>query len=202
VEFDTTVDLKVSAVDNMEGLLSYWTPMSRFTEIVGLPAAERAEVREVAESYSESRRLTVTAAILAARNRLPEALAALDEAVRVCPGDTRARYMRAVILSDARWERLSSGHLLRAFEGRAQREIAQVLEEQIDDPQGRPGLPERYMILLRLAMARMLFQDGHGDIEATESQIRRVLAAEPESRIAQQFLQDLEQFKARSRARP
>ena len=204
VEFEATVSAGTSCVDNVESLLPYWTSPSDLMDEARPPANRLAESLSTLERHADARKLTMYAAIGAARGSslqdLQEALQTVEQAVAVCPEDERAQYMEAVLFSDPRWGQVPQERLDPGFNDRAAEVIAQVLEEQVDGAQGRPGLPERYMVGLRLTLARILFQ--RGDIEGAERQIRSVVAAEPGARRGRRFLADLEEFKAEGRPTP
>jgi spermidine synthase len=193
VEFDTVLDIKGSAVDNCRSLLSYWTSPRWLIADPGLLPEDASALEASIEKHSEATRLSVVAAIQAARDDLVEAAATLHEAIALCPEDSHVRYMRAVIWGDARWDQLPH---LRADSPNEQRvrQMDEVLLTQADTASEEPGVPERYLIGLRLSLARILANRGASDL--AEKQIRAVLAADPEVPLARRYLADLEQRRA------
>jgi len=193
VEFDTVLDLKGNAVENCDSLLPYWTSPWWLVADPGLPPEGLPGLEASIADHSEATRLSIVASIQSSRDELLEAAATLDRAIALCPDDTHVLYMRAVIWGDMRWTQMP--HLrANSPDKRRVREIAEVLLSQADAASDEPGVPERYLIGLRLSLARILA--NRGAHELAEKQIRAVLAADPDIPLAQRYLADLQQRRA------
>ncbi|UCC67137.1 MAG: fused MFS/spermidine synthase [Armatimonadota bacterium] len=188
VEFDASVNLEASATSNFRSLLAYATPISSSLANLTLPADQASLLRPALENQVRATRLTFLAALAAAETRMQNSLGLLDEALEICPEDLHARYMRAVILADHRWDQIPLQDRP-SFDQRRREEIARVVEAQKPRASAHPGIPDRYLTFLRVTVARLFARSGQ-PYEA-ERVLREVLATHPDVPVAKQFLEEI-----------
>ena len=174
VEFDSSTDQVRMCARTIHTLLPHFSSPWEHVTHLGVAEEDVPVLRQELDREAAAFRLSIEAATASAENRLEQAFEFLDAAEEISPANRKVRFMRASMLGEQRMDilfgRSAEQHRRRAAE------IALVIgEEEVRGDEG-PGVPDRYLAVLRLRLARILLRLG--DTAAAMRYVDDVLAAD------------------------